>query len=419
VDPVAWRLEPKGAGLTAIAVASGGTVTFGRDPSCDIVFDASYGGISRKHATISADGAGLRIADLDSSNGTFVNGERVSGTVPLRGGDSIAFSDEATFAVVAVATPAKVVRPGGALNPNPRLLSELLPFLSRGDRGRSLRRYIVPAFLIGLGVVLLFVTSASDQQTTFLYVLAAFLGIGALAIIDAFANHPRPWWVLGLAAAMTAGVLLWPNSPIVALDFYVFRQLLPGAVDPAATASFHTFVTYFFGAGCAEELLKALPVLVAFVALRKRGFGPLDGLVIGAASGLGFTWVETLLQYMPDAVARAQAQTQDPAMVAVVALELEIPRIIGAISGHMAWAGYVGYAIGAAARASKVSRRIALVLGAYLVAATLHAAWDTIDLTGPVASAMSTAIGLLSFLLLASAAARGRLAAAAARGQSK
>jgi len=149
-------------------------------------------------------------------------------------------------------------------------------------------------------------------------------------------------------------------------------------------------------------------VLVAAFLLRKRGFGPLDGLMIGAASGLGFTLVETLLEYVPEAVAHAN-EVNGAIAGAFVGVELEIPRLLGAITGHMAWAGYVGYAIGAAAITSDVGRRWKLVLGAYFVAALLHASWDTVDIGGPVTVAISTGIGVISFLLLASAASRGRL----------
>jgi RsiW-degrading membrane proteinase PrsW (M82 family) len=413
-----WTLESDRPGVTAVPLAAGSSVTFGRDDTCDVVFDTSFAGISRKHATVFADAAGLRVTDLGSSNGTYINGSRIGGTRPLQAGDRLALSDDVTFTVRKIAAQAKIVRPGGAVTASPRLVSDLLPFLSRSDKGTSLRRYLFPAILIAFGIVLLFITGASPNQDTFLYVLAGFLGIGALVIVDALANHPRAWWILGLSALATACVLLWPNSPIVAFDFYIFRHVLPGAPTPDAPPSLHSFISYFFGAGCAEELLKALPVLIAAFLLRKRGFGPLDGLMIGAASGLGFTLVETLLEYVPDAVAHAN-QVNGAIAGAFVGVELEIPRLLGAITGHMAWAGYVGYAIGAAARTPDPGRRWQLVLGAYFVAALLHAAWDTVDLGGPVTVAISTAIGVVSFLLLASAASRGRLAAANAEPAAK
>jgi len=288
--------------------------------------------------------------------------------------------------------------------------------LSRRDQGASLRRYLLPSILIALGVVTLFVTGATAHQGTYLAVVAAFLGFGALAIIDALARHPRPWWILIAAAIVTAVVLLWPQSPIEALDFHIFRDLLPGRPQENAPPSLELFVAYFFGAGCAEESLKAIPVLLALglVLLRRGKFGPLDGLVIGAASGLGFTLVETLGQYVPQAMAHVEAE-EGPLAGAFAGVELEIPRLVGALTGHMAWAGYLGYAIGAAAATTNATRRMQLVLGGFAIAAALHALWDTVDLNaGAVSQFIATTIGVASFLLLASAAARGRFAAAPA-----
>src|ERR1700752_3344292 len=62
-------------------------ITIGREPSSRIAFDLQRDDeVSRKHAVIRIkNGAELyfRIADLNSSNGTFLNGERIAGEVEL------------------------------------------------------------------------------------------------------------------------------------------------------------------------------------------------------------------------------------------------------------------------------------------------------------------------------------------------
>jgi RsiW-degrading membrane proteinase PrsW (M82 family) len=64
----------------------------------------------------------------------------------------------------------------------------------------------------------------------------------------------------------------------------------------------------FFGAGLMEELLKALPVLglyflgrLLYSPWRERigVWEPLDGILLGTASAVGFTLLETLGQYVP------------------------------------------------------------------------------------------------------------------------
>ena len=65
----------------------------GRDPSCDVQFDADKDDlVSRSHAVIEweeDDPTELTLSDLLSSNGTFLNDERVHGAVPLSSGDNV------------------------------------------------------------------------------------------------------------------------------------------------------------------------------------------------------------------------------------------------------------------------------------------------------------------------------------------
>lgn len=58
----------------------------GRREDCD--FRIPLGEISRKHCRLIRDGENLRVEDLGSSNGTFVNGERVQEAV-LQPGDTL------------------------------------------------------------------------------------------------------------------------------------------------------------------------------------------------------------------------------------------------------------------------------------------------------------------------------------------
>ena len=64
----------------------------GASPSCDIFVDNPY--ISRMHAQIVEDADGFRIRDLDSKNGTFVNGHRIEADGHLlRRGDRVEFAE--------------------------------------------------------------------------------------------------------------------------------------------------------------------------------------------------------------------------------------------------------------------------------------------------------------------------------------
>jgi DNA-binding response OmpR family regulator len=63
-------------------------ITLGRANDCDIVIEGKL--ISRRHATISRAGQGYILTDLDSQNGTTINGVRLSAPEQLHDGDQIA-----------------------------------------------------------------------------------------------------------------------------------------------------------------------------------------------------------------------------------------------------------------------------------------------------------------------------------------
>ena len=59
----------------------------GRDPRCAVWIDAS--GVSRRHAKITMTGDRAALEDLDSSNGTFIRGQRITAAQVLANGDVI------------------------------------------------------------------------------------------------------------------------------------------------------------------------------------------------------------------------------------------------------------------------------------------------------------------------------------------
>ena len=69
-------------------------LSFGRDPGCTVTFDPQRDdAVSRRHAVLKVQKGGerpsFRLTDLGSSNGTRVNGERISGEFELMPGDSV------------------------------------------------------------------------------------------------------------------------------------------------------------------------------------------------------------------------------------------------------------------------------------------------------------------------------------------
>src|SRR3954449_11758362 len=67
-------------------ILPGNIKTIGRAPRADFIIDAAL--VSRVHCQLTAGAADLEVVDLESTNGTFVNGERV-GRARLKSGDRL------------------------------------------------------------------------------------------------------------------------------------------------------------------------------------------------------------------------------------------------------------------------------------------------------------------------------------------
>jgi pSer/pThr/pTyr-binding forkhead associated (FHA) protein len=67
-------------------ILPGSIKTVGRAPRADFIVEAAL--VSRLHCRLTAGASELEVVDLDSTNGTFVNGERIPRAV-LKTGDRL------------------------------------------------------------------------------------------------------------------------------------------------------------------------------------------------------------------------------------------------------------------------------------------------------------------------------------------
>jgi pSer/pThr/pTyr-binding forkhead associated (FHA) protein len=86
---VGVRLVPTSQGGLAIDIPRGETI-LGRSRSSAVVLDHSV--VSRRHASLQRTAYQLVVRDLDSANGTFVNGQRATMS-PLQNGDELSFGN--------------------------------------------------------------------------------------------------------------------------------------------------------------------------------------------------------------------------------------------------------------------------------------------------------------------------------------
>ncbi|HAJ60802.1 MAG TPA: PrsW family intramembrane metalloprotease [Cyanobacteria bacterium UBA8543] len=412
-------------------------IAIGRDPSCQIVLDHNqYTIVSRRHAIIrpvAPLGNGLprwEICDQNSANGTYINRQKLQGCQQLKAGDRIELGQHGPQFIfdcqfnpnlkatplhsppnpTNVATPKQTsVTPVGSVAPRKSdsvTFSQLFPLASTG-RDLKQKAFLIPGILTVVFVVLMF--AAVDQQDAFNLLLAIYLAGAAYFFIYRLCGKRKPWSVSLFCAISTSLILVGPLLPVF---ITVFRKILPGSLpNQGDEISFLSLlIRMFFGAGLMEELIKALPVLGLYVIGRflrppwREWIGvwePLDGILLGAASAVGFTLMETLGQYVPGIIHDTlQAGQGNPQLLG---LQLLIPRIIGSVVGHMAYSGYFGYFIGLSVL--KPSQRWQILGIGYLCAAILHALWNS---TGYVSPLLLAVVGVVSYAFLGAAILKAR-----------
>ncbi len=111
-------LKPVGGGEVLTIT---GDVIVGRNESCDIVLKS--GTVSSKHARLSVQEGRLSIEDFGSTNGTFVNGERIGKPTPLKNGDRVKFDVVEFDVVMPPAGDRTQIRPSASAAPDKTVLS--------------------------------------------------------------------------------------------------------------------------------------------------------------------------------------------------------------------------------------------------------------------------------------------------------
>jgi RsiW-degrading membrane proteinase PrsW (M82 family) len=277
--------------------------------------------------------------------------------------------------------------------------SQLFP-LSSQNVHLMRRRFFAPAVVTLIAVVAMF--AAGNSPDEFNIVLGVYLGLVGFYAVYLICGRYKPWWVL----AGACGVTMLLIAPVLALPYDTLPCQSAGEAAPLIGRIVSFVILFVFMAliaGLPEELLKSVPVFIA-KAIGKRSTSslaayikvadPLDGILLGAASGLGFTLVETLGRYVPAQVAHCSS---------LEGLQLLLPRTIGSLVGHMAYSGYFGYFIGLSAL--RPERKWKTLLVGYLSAAALHTFWNA---GGAFGSAFLIIPGGLALVCFGSAIVRAR-----------
>jgi len=108
-----WSIRANHSALNNRSYPITGKMVLGRSNECDITLSVTH--LSRKHAELSVIGNKLVVKDLDSANGTFVNGKRIKEET-LRKGDELRL-DTLSFTVVGPADEMDKTSVRAAINP--------------------------------------------------------------------------------------------------------------------------------------------------------------------------------------------------------------------------------------------------------------------------------------------------------------
>lgn len=174
-------------------------------------------------------------------------------------------------------------------------------------------------------------------------------------------NDQVPWSnvlaCLAWGATVGCGFALVGNA--------IFGSAVTALIDPEAAWN----ATAVLVAPVVEELVKGLAVLFVFWILRDELDNGLEGLVLGAASGLGFAVVENCIYN----VGFLRQPGGEETMIAMGTYR----TVVNALIGHPVYTAMTGLGLGLLREVSRRNRwRALLPLGGFLLAVTLHLVWN-------------------------------------------
>ena len=369
-----------------------GYMTIGRSENCTVRFDPKLERIaSKQHAFIEARPDGFFITDNKSTNGTIVNGSRVS-TARLNAGDTIQFGRNGATATVGIETASiPMGHPAYAAIEFDRIanaaavpdnLQNSFAGLGMGNvhaavrpeapsSGKQVFLYLLLAasimamvFLavVVAGVMILSLGPAAAVIATFVAFLPAMLYVLPLMWLDRY--DPEPLWLLALAFAWGAIVSIF------------FSLIINTTLSEFATQNWSQGAGVFVGAVISapifEESSKGIGLLILLVAFRRYFDDVLDGIVFGGVIALGFATVENVLYYGENLIRGGMAGL----------LLVFILRGILSPFAHVFFTSMTGIGCGIARETHKTYLKILAPIAGYLAAVGLHMLWNFLAVMG-------------------------------------
>ena len=241
------------------------------------------------------------------------------------------------------------------------------------DRATRRKHLIRAGVLIGLGVLLwllvidVFVfTQSAGPAVAAVCALACLptTAFGLFVVRRMDRNHKEPWRLVLVAAAWGAivatslvvwGETVWESS--------AQHALVPGPGLDTSLA---------FMAGILEEVAKGLAVLLLFLVMRDEFDDVVDGIVYGAAVGLGFNFLESV-SYMTNLYSIYVPEGNG---AYAAGIQWYGRQVLGLFLGHATYTAYIGAGIGIARQLPMLRQKVLAVIAGFVVAIAGHFAWD-------------------------------------------
>ncbi|MDQ6877088.1 MAG: PrsW family intramembrane metalloprotease [Candidatus Dormibacteraeota bacterium] len=177
-------------------------------------------------------------------------------------------------------------------------------------------------------------------------------------------NEKEPWRLVLVASAWGAivatSMVIWGESLWSAV---ADRILVPGPGLDASSA---------FSAGLLEELAKGTAVLLLFLVMRNEFDDVVDGIVYGAAVGLGFNFMESIA-YMTNFYAIFQP---DGVGAYAAGFQWYARQVLGLFFGHATYTALIGAGIGIARQMPGRRQKVIAIASGFLIAIAAHFSWD-------------------------------------------
>ncbi|HEY4888657.1 MAG TPA: PrsW family intramembrane metalloprotease [Candidatus Dormibacteraeota bacterium] len=241
------------------------------------------------------------------------------------------------------------------------------------DRASRSKHLIRAGVLLGLGVLLwllvidIFVfTQSAGPGVAAICAIACLptTAFGLLVIRRMDRNEKEPWRLVLVAAAWGAivatSLVIWGES---LWEATAQRTLVPGPGLDASIA---------FSAGAFEELAKGTAVVLLFLVMRNDFDDVVDGIVYGAAVGLGFNFMESVA-YMTNLYA---IFTPEGYGWYAAGFQWYGRQVLGLFFGHTTYTAFIGAGLGVARQLPHKRQKAFAIVSGFLIAIAAHFSWD-------------------------------------------